>query len=218
MTLSNRLAHLVTQTQTIRVLHESQALRTDQHFDYGNGFHGTVWIDPHQIFRRPHLVIRLLNDMIDHAIPASVLEKTQVVAGPERGGAKIGLMLATMIDGRQNAIHEQVQFVEIQEDPDERGKLILPPSCQKIVEGKRVLLADDVRNTGWTFYQSSLALLEAGATLLGTAEWYDRMNLQAAYELVNLPNYALAEYDDGIVIMPANQCNLCLLGHTVTRF
>ena len=37
----------------------------DGHFDYGNGYHGRVYLNPHRIFRQPSLIWRLAQDLID---------------------------------------------------------------------------------------------------------------------------------------------------------
>jgi orotate phosphoribosyltransferase len=76
------------------------------------------------------------------------------------------------------------------------------------------LLADDVRNTGQTFERCAALVREAGGTVVGTVEIYDRM--EAIVDL-GLPNIALAEYraSDNF---PANACPLCRAGQPVTAF
>jgi hypothetical protein len=71
-----------------------------------------------------------------------------------------------------------------------------------------------VRNTGETFARAALLAREAGATVLATAEIYDRLE---AITDVGVPNVALAEYK-----APDNykvaECPLCLAGTPITRF
>ena len=82
------------------------------------------------------------------------------------------------------------------------------------LNGKRVLLVDDVRNTGQTLQQCAVLVKQAGGELIATAEIYDRGKPLVALEV---PNYALAEYD-----APANysadECPLCASGLPITAF
>ena len=56
-----------------------------RHFDYGNGYHGSVYLNPHELFRRPSTIWRFAQDLLD-VLPASVISSTEVVAGPVTGG------------------------------------------------------------------------------------------------------------------------------------
>ena len=77
-----------------------------------------------------------------------------------------------------------------------------------------MLLADDVRNTGLTFARCAALVKEAGGTVVGTVEIYDR---QEAVVDLGVPNIALAEYraPDNY---PADTCPLCQAGTAVTAF
>jgi orotate phosphoribosyltransferase len=83
-----------------------------------------------------------------------------------------------------------------------------------LMAGKRVLLADDVRNTGKTFERCARLVIDAGATVLATVEICDR--LEAVVDL-GVPNYALAEYR-----APENyltvECPMCKAGEPITTF
>ena len=37
----------------------------DGHFDYGNGYHGRVYLNPHQLFRHPSTIWRFAQDLLD---------------------------------------------------------------------------------------------------------------------------------------------------------
>src|SRR5690349_5354154 len=86
--------------QALARLQEFQVLMLDGHFDYGNGYHGRVYLNPHRIFRQPSLIWRLGQDLLD-VVPESILAETEVVAGPLTGGALLAHTLTGLLDGRR---------------------------------------------------------------------------------------------------------------------
>jgi orotate phosphoribosyltransferase len=82
------------------------------------------------------------------------------------------------------------------------------------IAGKKVLLVDDVRNTGQTLARCAHIVRSAGATVLATAEIYDRME---ATSDAGAPNFALAEYK-APENYPADRCPMCASGVPITTF
>src|SRR5690349_25105387 len=70
------------------------------HFDFGNGYHGSLYLNPHQLFRHPSTIWRFAQDLLD-VLPASVLDVTDVVTGPVTGGALLAHMMAGLLDSRR---------------------------------------------------------------------------------------------------------------------
>ena len=197
--------------KALKDLQESEVLMIDGHFDYGNGYHGRVYLNPHQLFRHPSTIWRFAQDLID-VLPGDFVQRTEVVAGPATGGALLAHTIAGLLDSRRSLTHPPCSFAPFTYEPG--GGLTLRPSYRGELEGKQVLLADDVRNTGETFARCAALAREAGATVLATAEIYDR--LEAINDL-GVPNIALAEYK-----APANynaaDCPLCRQSVAITRF
>ena len=133
-------------------------LMRDGHFDYGNGFHGRVYLNPHQLFRHPSTIWRLAQDLLD-VLPGELLEQTDVVAGPATGGALLAHTLAGLLDGRRALTHPPCSFAPFTYGDGEFDAAQLLRAAD--VAGKRVLLADDVRNTGKTFERCA-ELVERG--------------------------------------------------------
>src|SRR5215510_15083285 len=82
-------------------LQEFEVLMMDGHFDYGNGYHGRVYLNPHRIFRQPSLIWRLGQDLID-VLPDDIIAGTEVVAGPVLGGALLAHTIAGLLDSRRS--------------------------------------------------------------------------------------------------------------------
>ncbi len=70
------------------------------HFDYGNGFHGKLYLNPHQLLQYPSTIWRVAQDLID-VTPADFIDNTEIVAGPATGGALLAHTMAGLLDGRR---------------------------------------------------------------------------------------------------------------------
>jgi orotate phosphoribosyltransferase len=82
------------------------------------------------------------------------------------------------------------------------------------VADRKVLLVDDVRNTGQTLAECAKVVRDGGGTVLATAVIYDRM--ESVVE-AGAPSIALAEYK-APENYPADACPLCRSGVPVTTF
>ncbi len=116
------------------------------HFDYGNGFHGRLYLNPHQLFQLPSTIWRVAQDLID-VMPSELSQSAQVIAGPATGGALLAHTMAGLLDGRRTMSHPPYRFAPL---GNAEGRPTLSDFYKKLVAGQRVLLADDVRNTGHT--------------------------------------------------------------------
>ena len=197
--------------KALKDLQAFEVLMIQGHFDYGNGYHGRVYLNPHQLFRHPSTIWRFAQDLID-VLPGDLVQRTEVVAGPATGGALLAHTIAGLLDSRRSLTHPPCSFAPFTYDVG--GGLILRPFYRASLKGKRVLLADDVRNTGETFARAAALARDAGATVLATAEIYDRLE---AIKDLGVPNISLAEYK-----APDNykvaECPLCKDGTPITRF
>jgi orotate phosphoribosyltransferase len=196
---------------TLMNLREHEVLMLDGHFDYGNGYHGSVYLNPHRIFRQPSLIWRFAQDLIE-LLPDAVVSEIDVVSGPVMGGALFAHTLAGLLDGRRALTHSPTSFAPL--SLDGQGTLTLRRFYRTVVNGRRVLLADDVRNTGETFARAKAAIEAAGGKVIATAEICDR--LESLVDL-GVPNFALAEYR-APENYPVATCPLCKAGKEVTAF
>lgn len=196
--------------QALKTLQDLEVLMRNGHFDYGNGYHGRVYLNPHQLFQHPSTIWRLAQDLLD-VLPTELLERTEVVAGPATGGALLAHTIAGLLDGRRSLTHPACSFAPFTPSAD---GLVLRDFYARQMSGRRVLLADDVRNTGKTFEQCAALVRQAGGTVIATVQICDRM--EAVVDL-GVPNYALAEYkapDNH----PASDCPMCRAGEAITTF
>lgn len=192
-------------------LQDAQVLMLDGHFDFGNGYHGRVYLNPHQLFRHPSTIWRFAQDLID-LLPGELVQRTEVVAGPVTGGALLAHTIAGLLDSRRSLTHPPCSFAPFNYDP--ANGLMLRSGYAREIRGKRVLLADDVRNTGETFARCASLVAEAGGIVAATIEICDR--LEALTDL-GVPNIALVEYRAGENYKAA-ACPMCKAGTPITKF
>ena len=196
--------------KALRDLQQYEVLMLNGHFDFGNGFHGPVYLNPHQLFRYPSTIWRFAQDLLD-VLPPSVVEATEVVVGPVTGGALLAHTMAGLLDSRRPITRPPTLFAPLTHDG---GDHTLSRFYARQIAGKQALVVDDVRNTGQTQMRCAELVREAGGTVIATAEIYDRMEAMVD---AGVPNVALAEYKapDNY---PADACPLCRAGTPITAF
>src|SRR5206468_10063537 len=153
--------------KALKDLQQSEVLMLDGHFDYGNGYHGRVYLNPHQLFRHPSTICRFAQDLLD-VMPSDLVQRAEVVAGPVTGGALLAHTIAGLLDSRRSLTHPPCSFAPFHYDAT--TGFALRPFYRAELEGKRVLLADGVRNTGQTFARCAALVKEAGGTVVATVE------------------------------------------------
>lgn len=180
------------------------------HFDYGNGFHGNLYLNPHQLFQWPSTIWRVAQDLID-VMPTEFLERTEIVAGPTTGGALLAHTVAGLLDGRRAMTHPPYSFAPFSESG---GSASLSPFYASRMKGKRVLIVDDVRNTGTTFRRCADLVVAAGGEVIGTMQIIDRCEACVSLEV---PNVSLVEYK-APPNYPASSCPMCAANVPITSF
>jgi orotate phosphoribosyltransferase len=195
----------------LETLQKYEVLMLNGHFDFGNGFHGRTYLNPHQLFSHPARVWRLAQDLID-ILPPSILAQTEVVAGPATGGALLAHTVAGLLDSRRELSRPDMMFAPFAMAGT--GTPGLSRFYAERLRGRHVLIVDDIRNTGQTFARCAALVREAGGTVVATAEICDRLEV---VEDAGAPNYALAEYR-AAENYPASACPQCQAGTPVTRF
>ena len=206
----------MTRTDDIRAraldeLRRHGVLMLDGHFDYGNGYHGRTYLNPHQLFRYPSTIWRLAQDLLD-VVPATITSSAEVVAGPATGGALLAHTIAGLLDSRRSLTHPACSFAPFGLDPDGRPRL--RTFYRQLVQGRRVLLADDVLNTGQTLERCAELVKEAGGTVVGAVVICDR---KSSVVSLDVPVIALVDYPSQ-ENFPAAACPLCAQGVPISSF
>jgi orotate phosphoribosyltransferase len=196
--------------QALAELRRHEVLMLDGHFDYGNGYHGPAYLNPHQLFRYPSTIWRLAQDLLD-VVPDEVTGAAEVVAGPVTGGALLAHTLAGLLDSRRSLSHPPCSFAPFEKS----GKTpLLRPFYRQLVQGRQVLIADDVRNTGQMVARCADLVREAGGTVVAVVCICDRLEAIAD---PGVPVFPLVEYP-APPNYPVADCPLCKAGRAISRF
>jgi orotate phosphoribosyltransferase len=186
--------------QTLELLLESGAVLENDHFVYISGDHGSGWIDKDAIYphteRVERLSRRLAGLLRDRGIEA--------VCGPATGGMIIAEWTA----------HELGALAVFTEHdtprPGElRGRFVLRRGYDHVIAGKRVLVVDDIVNTGHSIRQTIDAVRGAGGAVVAAGALVNRGNVDTpglgVDEFVYLLEYKIPAW-------PAADCPLCRTG------
>ncbi|HEY4313248.1 MAG TPA: phosphoribosyltransferase family protein [Pirellulales bacterium] len=178
------------------------AILTNDHFVYISGQHGSGWIDKDAIFVEPQRIRRLTSLLAD-AVRARGAE---ILCGPATGGLIVAQWTA-------HALGLPAVFTEHAARPaaagpaaELRGNFVLRRGYDALVANRRVLIVDDVINSGHSLRQTAQAVRSAGGNVIGAAALVHRGNVDAAGIGVEYLDFLL-EYD--IAEWPAANCPLC---------
>jgi orotate phosphoribosyltransferase len=188
-------------SETHAILTACNALLSDDHFVYISGDHGSGWVAKDLIFIDLDRVKRLAQ------LLAGIVKKfdAEVLCGPSTGG----LIVAQWTAHELGRLAVFTEHDPAHKKSEIRGRFGLHRGYDKLVRGKRVLVVDDVVNTGLSVRQTAEAVTAAGGDVVAAACLVHRGNVDAAG--IGVPEYAyLMEYD--IPNWKAIECPLCKAG------
>lgn len=197
-----------TADETRQILHAARGILADDHFVYISGDHGSGWIDKDSIFVDLRHTARL-----GELLAAAVRDlDVDIVCGPATGGLITSQWTAYALGlpavfAEHNSPRAAAEL---------RGQFAFHRGYDRRLAGRRVLVVDDVVNTGHSIRQTIVAARECGASVVAAAALVDRGNVKAAD--LDVADYRfLVEHD--IPSWPAAECELCRRGVPVnTQF
>lgn len=194
--------------ETLQILADAHAILENDHFVYISGDHGSGWIDKDTIFVNLERLRRL------GVLLAELVADLRVdyLCGPATGGLIVAQWTAAVL---------KLPAVFAEHDgnlatDDLRGHFVLRRGYDRLVKGKRVLVVDDVVNSGHSIRQTAEAVRRAEGEVVAAAVLMHRGNVDA--DGMGVPEFRyLLEYD--IPEWPAASCPLCKAGMPInTRF
>jgi orotate phosphoribosyltransferase len=196
------------EAETRKMLVDCRALLADDHFVYISGDHGSGWVDKDTIFVDPMRISRLA-----HLLAAKLRRfDAEILCGPATGGLIVAQWTAFAL-GLPAVFAEHAPPRTSQEL---RGEFGFHRGYDRLLAGKRVMVVDDVVNTGLSIRQTVAAVDAAGGNVAAAGAFVHRGNVDAAG--LGVPEFVyLMEYD--IPDWTAAECHLCKTGVPInTRF
>jgi orotate phosphoribosyltransferase len=194
--------------EALRLLTEAHAILETDHFVYISGDHGGGWIDKDAIYPHTERIERLCRDMANGVRDWGA----EAVCGPATGG----LIVAEWTAHELGALSVFTEHDSATPEGPLRGRFVLRRGYDQVVSGKRVLVVDDIVNTGLSLRQTAEAVRGVGGKVVGAACLVSRGNVDAAGLRVDRFVYLL-EYK--IPAWPASACPLCRAGVPInTRY
>lgn len=156
------------------------------HFQIPNGFHTQTYIQPSMVLQYPHLARKIAKELV-----AKFPQEVNVVISPSVGSITIGQEVAREKKAR-SIFTERIN-----------GVMVLKRDF-KISEGERVLVVDDVLNSGKLCGEAINLAKVYGAKIVGIAAIVDRSTSDLAF---NVPIRSLISYP--LQLFSPNNCPLC---------
>jgi orotate phosphoribosyltransferase len=196
------------EAETRKMLVDCRALLANDHFVYISGDHGSGWVDKDTIFVDPKRVSRLAQ-----LLAAKVRRfDTEILCGPATGGLIVAQWTALAL-GLPAVFAEHAPS---RTSKELRGEFGFHRGYDRLLAGKRVVVVDDVVNTGLSIRQTVAAVEAAGGNVVAAGALVHRGNVDATG--LGVPEFVyLMEYD--IPDWSAGECPLCKAGVPInTRF
>jgi orotate phosphoribosyltransferase len=147
------------------ILAEARAIVTASHVVYTSGKHGSAYVNKDAVYPNTARVAELCRFLGDAAAP----HRPEIVCGPATGG---------IILAQWTAHHLGVPAVYAEKAPD--GGMVLKRGYDKLVAGRRVLVVEDVLNTGGSIRDTVRAVRAAGGDVVAAAALVNRGRVTAA--------------------------------------
>lgn len=187
-----------------KILLEAHSIIENDHFVYDSGEHGSGWIDKDAVDEHPSWEEELCGMLAETTRDLA----PEVVCGPATGGLIVAQWTA-------HALGAMAVFAE--HDPSStaasggpvRQPFVLRRGFDRIVKDKRVLVVDDVINTGLSIRQPVDVVRASGGTVVGAGALVTRGNASVADLDVADARWLL---EVTIPSWPAAACPLCKQG------
>lgn len=173
------------------ILTDARAILTGSHVVYTSGKHGSAYVNKDAVYPDTARVAALCRDLADAARPY----RPEVVCGPAMGG----IILAQWTG-------HHLGLPAVYAEKAAGGGMALRRGYDRLVQGRRVVVVEDVVNTGGSLKEAVAAVRAAGGEVVAAVALVNRGGVPAA--AVDAPAL-VALLDVPLDAWAADACPLC---------
>ena len=185
-----------------QVFADTKAILTDIHVVCKSGEHGNAYVNKDAVYVYPDAISSLCT-VIARAFERQGVE---VVIAPATGGIVLSQWVASKLTGLSSG--EDVLALYADKEKDEKGEdgFVIKRGYEELLVGKRVLILEDVLNTGDSAKKVVQKVKEAGGIVIGLGALCNRGGVTA--ETLGVPTlYSLLNIT--LSTWPEEECPLC---------
>jgi orotate phosphoribosyltransferase len=191
--------------EVIEILKKTKAIYTDSHFVGTSGRHMSAYINKDALYPHSYDVSRIAELFAEKHKD----EEIDVVLGPAIGGAILGTWTAFHLSKLKN---KEILSVYTEKDKgtsasNAESNQIFKRGYDKLVEGKSVLIVEDLTTTGGSVKKAANAVKDARGTVAAICVMVNRDSKLVTSESVGAPFSSLAVYE--FPSYTEEECPLC---------
>lgn len=173
-------------TETIKILKKVGAIITDTHVVLTNGRHSDTYINKDKLYTH----IPETSRICEYFAEASKDLEVDVVAGPAIGGIILAQWTAYHLS---NMKKQDIHAVYTEKTPEKDQ--IFTRGYDKVVQGKNVLVVEDLTTTGLSAKKVVDSVKKAGGNVLAAIVMVNRQKERVTSDVLGVPFLSLATLD-----------------------
>lgn len=185
----------------VEILKKIGAIITDSHFVYTSDKHGSVYINKDALYPHTEDTSKIGRMFAEKYKDADV----EVVAGPALGGIILSQWTASHLSVLKG---KEVLSVYTEKTADK--KQVFTRGYDKLVQGKNVLIIEDLTTTGGSVKKVLESVKECGGNVIGVCVMINRSPDIVTTEMIGVPFDALGVFP--VKIFDEGDCPMCKAG------
>lgn len=188
-----------------KVIEDMGGFLTDDHFVYSSGKHGEVYINKNDLAPHADVICDICMEFAKKFKDSDI----DVVVGPAIGGIILAQWTAYHLSNLSN---RKVLAVFAEKGPNKSFSFLR--GYQKYIEGKKILIVDDLANSSGTSRNTIKSIRDLGGDIVALTVMINRNPRELnSGEIEGVPFHPLCEVD--VIAYDAESCPLCEEGRPI---